>query len=349
MRLLSLLLAPSLALAGSFSGTVTLLDGTPVAGAVVASLTDSVTTAASGAFALARTTGIAARSARTVPVTSHLSLENGRPRLSFAGTDIAGRSRNAAVSRQNLPGTAASAAARSTGTPDTLKVYWKGKRLTVLPVGSDTSVAFRIDTAWKDDAGIPWNPRIAYGSLFDARDGQTYRTVNLGAQTWMAENLSYAEGSSHGGMDSVAHMHRYGRLYTWPAVMNGERSSNAVPSGVRGICPVAWHVPSDSEWYAFMNHVFITKIPTGIQLKSTSGWSDSGNGYDSYGYRLLPAGVREDSIPESVGKTAKWWSSTENAKDSGCAWNRWQPDFSAILQVSSMPQRIGYSLRCLKD
>jgi len=89
----ALFTAPALALCATFSGTVTLLDGTPVGGAVIKAGTDSVVTSGSGAFSMARSAGIASRSGRTVSVTSHLVIENGHPRLSFGGADISGRSR----------------------------------------------------------------------------------------------------------------------------------------------------------------------------------------------------------------------------------------------------------------
>ena len=100
MKLLPLLLAPALALAGTYSGTVTLLDGTPVVGAVIKAGTDSVTSSTDGSWTLARASGIASRSGKTISVTSHLTLENRRPRLTFGGMDITGRTAHKPVSGQ---------------------------------------------------------------------------------------------------------------------------------------------------------------------------------------------------------------------------------------------------------
>ena len=115
------------------------------------------------------------------------------------------------------------------------------------------------------------------GNLFnDFRDNNIYRTVKISSQCWMAENLAYLPSVSpsstgsditpyyyvydYQGTDvSVAktstNYQTYGVLYNWPAVMNGESSSTSVPSGVQGICPSGWHLPSDGEWTVLTNYL----------------------------------------------------------------------------------------------
>ncbi len=110
------------------------------------------------------------------------------------------------------------------------------------------------------------NPEISYGELTDARDGQVYRTVEIGDQIWMAENLNYAympDTLSFCYNDSAEYCEKYGRLYTWSAAMDsaaifsedgkgcsveqsGSPSCGKFP--VRGICPEGWHFPSNNEW-----------------------------------------------------------------------------------------------------
>ena len=99
--------------------------------------------------------------------------------------------------------------------------------------------------------GIPWNSNINYGYITDARDGKVYRTVVIGTQTWMAQNLNYYGsngllGSCYNGVDD--NCNKYGRLYSWTDAMSGQSHSNTDPSGVRGICPLGYHIPSTSEW-----------------------------------------------------------------------------------------------------
>ena len=89
------------------------------------------------------------------------------------------------------------------------------------------------------------------GTFTDPRDGQQYEWVQIGGQVWMAENLNYDQDSYgndwyYGNDTSLGDV--YGRLYDWPAVMQGAGSSNNNPSGIQGVCPDGWHVPSDEEW-----------------------------------------------------------------------------------------------------
>ena len=103
-------------------------------------------------------------------------------------------------------------------------------------------------------------------------DGNVYKTVKIGNQVWMAENLRttrYANGESiplgtssstitsyrYNPNDNANNVFTYGYLYNWPAVMHGSSSSSKNPSGVQGVCPDGWHVPSDAEWTELTDYV----------------------------------------------------------------------------------------------
>jgi uncharacterized protein (TIGR02145 family) len=193
-----------------------------------------------------------------------------------------------------------------------------------------------------------------FGSVSDPY-GQKYKTVKIGLQTWMAENYNYAGlnqsvGACYGNSsDSCL---KYGRLYTWDEIMNGEKSSNINPSGVRGICPVGWHVPSDSEWLMMQNYVDSSKVKDAFRLKASSGWKvkgiDSGNGTDLYGFRALPAGNADRSTFYGIGNVGYWWTATED-KD---VFARNRVMYSTGNSVSTTVfgnnfKSYGHSLRCV--
>lgn len=206
--------------------------------------------------------------------------------------------------------------------------------------------------------GIPWNSAITYGSLTDPRDGQSYRTVTIGSQTWMAQNLNYCNTTSSTDTVGVCYGYatdsctKYGRLYTWAEVMAGSASSSASPSGVQGVCPTGWHVPSDSEWTTMQTFVDPTNTTDGTKLKSTSGWlnngNTSGNGGDMYGFRALPGGRIHGASFDGSGYNGDWWSATANSVASNDL-DRGMGYGVAYVYGSSDPIGDGVSLRCVQN
>lgn len=127
---------------------------------------------------------------------------------------------------------------------------------------------------------------VFYGPLTDPRDGQTYETVTIGKQTWMAKNLNYVTNNSRCYDDKASNCATYGRLYTWEAAMTA--------------CPEGWHLPTYDEW----NTLFKTAgglESAGIALRSTSGWPENENGTDAYAFSALPAS----------GDRTSFWSASE--------------------------------------
>jgi uncharacterized protein (TIGR02145 family) len=150
-----------------------------------------------------------------------------------------------------------------------------------------------------------------YGSV--TYQGQTYKTVVIGTQTWMAENLNYnASGSrcygDNSGGDSQNRCSTYGRLYNWATAMGFESSCNSsscssqVQPKHRGICPSGWHIPSYAEWGVLMETVGL-----GTNLMAASN-VDPGN----YGFSALWGGLGgSDGSFDNVGSRGDWWSATE--------------------------------------
>lgn len=176
-----------------------------------------------------------------------------------------------------------------------------------------------------------------FGTLVDTRaGGQTYRTVKIGTQNWMAENLNFAVDSSWWYMDSEDSGRKYGRLYAWPALMDLPDSCQAtvcasqIQPKHRGICPSGWHVPSQGEWNALENAVGGAENAYG-NLKSKTGWENDGNGTDAVGFHLLPAGYR--------------WLSAAGFEGAGYATSILTTDPSSSGGMNAM----AYSARCLQD
>ncbi|MCL2689275.1 MAG: fibrobacter succinogenes major paralogous domain-containing protein [Chitinispirillia bacterium] len=163
------------------------------------------------------------------------------------------------------------------------------------------------------------NKTVNNTSFTDSRDDQVYRTVVIGGQKWMVENLNYIADSSWCYDDEISNCAIYGRLYTWGAAMKA--------------CPVGWRLPANTDWDDLVAAVGDSSVAGG-KLKSKTGWSDkldgsSSNGSDDYGFSALPGGNKmEDSSFGGIGEQGSWWSAKENGND--FAWAFGMNDDNAI-------------------
>jgi len=206
-----------------------------------------------------------------------------------------------------------------------------------------------------------------YGTV--SHGGQSYKTVKIGNQTWMAENLSfnvsgskcYGEGgqtydsetddySTLTNNEVQANCNKYGRLYDWATAVGGANSSSTVPSGVQGICPAGWHLPSDAEWETLVTYVGGSSTAGG-KLKLTSGWYNNGNGMNEFGFSALPGGNgNSGGYFGSVGSIGYWWSTTEgDGNASNNAWIRGiNYDGEGVFRTYIVKATL-FSVRCLQD
>lgn len=211
-----------------------------------------------------------------------------------------------------------------------------------------------------------------YGTLFDDRDGKTYKTVKIGEQWWMAENLNYADSSKTASLmgkswcynNSVELCNKYGRLYTWSAAIDSVKFATDIdnpldcgfdknctlPDTVYGICPLGWHLPSKDEWEKLTDAVG-GKTSPGTMLKSSNGWNTynnvSGNGSDSFGFSALPAGARYvDGDYNDDGLNAYFWCSTANDIYNA---NYMRLSRSNGVGLGIISKSDGFSIRCIKD
>lgn len=212
-------------------------------------------------------------------------------------------------------------------------------------------------------------------------DGNTYNTVKIGDQCWMKENLRtkhFANGTSipTGSAQSYTSPYYYdysycnsniphtqcGYLYNWVAVMNGAVSSNANPSGVQGICPTGWHVPSDAEWTQLENYVGLLHPCNGNSsniaksLSSTNGWNNSfyncspGNSSstnNATGFSGVPAGLYSNGGQDYDGESAYFWSSTKY--NSTYSFYRRLKYNSESIYRDDIANNAGLSVRCIRD
>lgn len=239
----------------------------------------------------------------------------------------------------------------------TSAVWWRGSQSATAGAAVNVEAQSLTVPVTVSHASIPWNDSIAYGTLRDARDGQVYRTVVIGGREWMAENLNYRPANVDSGWcyESLAsNCSIYGRLYAWSQVMQGAGTSVTVPSGVRGVCPEGWHVPSGPEWGAMVSSIG-GNYGGGAKLKAKLGWDANGNltgnGSDAVGFRALPAG----DVPNSgvavgaltgsygalLGSHGSWWTTSSSYHLVNTS--------SDIDEVANGRRTDGLSARCVKD
>jgi len=164
--------------------------------------------------------------------------------------------------------------------------------------------------------------------LSDKRDGKTYKTIKIGSQIWMAENLNYKASGSKCYDNDEKNCQKYGRLYDWNTAMK--------------TCPSGWHLPNLNEL------VVDDKRVAGKKLKAKSGWDNNGNGTDDFGFSALPGGRGiSDGSFDDVGNDGLWWSSSE--RDSYYAYY-WSMSYNhENVHLSDSSKSGLFSVRCVQD
>ena len=181
-------------------------------------------------------------------------------------------------------------------------------------------------------------------------EGQVYNTVLIGSQCWMKENLSYAAGNSWCYDNNSSNCDTYGRLYDWATIMNGEFTSNEIPSGVQGICPPGWHIPSDGEWDILINYLGGSTVAGGKMKEAgfTHWYSPNTDATNESGFTALPGGFRSSSSGfTNLGEISWFWSCTNYSFYYG--WSRVMDNVSSNVIRYGSGKDYGYSLRCIKD
>lgn len=195
-----------------------------------------------------------------------------------------------------------------------------------------------------------------------AQDGNTFKTVKIGNQTWMVENLNVSHfrngepipevktdtawnnaGSKHEPAwcyydNNPSNGEIYGKLYNWYAVETGN------------LCPAGWHVPSDADWRTLTDFLGGEDM-AGVKMKSTNGWIDNGNGNNECSFSGLPGGARSNlGLFHTIGKYCRLWSCTDYFVWS--EYNAWLLSLGyedGRVSRFGLPKLTGMSVRCLKD
>jgi uncharacterized protein (TIGR02145 family) len=244
-------------------------------------------------------------------------------------------------------------------TSTTMEVVLSNGTISQYPISDIINVTFNYGIGDSANCGAPdvHNPMLNYNSLTDI-DGNVYKTVVIGTQEWMAENLKtshYQNGSlipivngpsawyslTNGAAcwynnDSALYECPYGKLYNWYAVTDP-----------RNLCPSGWHVPSHNEWITLQN----TLLGNGGAMKSTGTmyWNTPNSmATDSSGFSGLPGGYRgTNGIFANLHTKGYWWSTSLLSNFS--AWGRGLNNNNDQINQPADPREFGFSVRCLKD
>lgn len=179
-------------------------------------------------------------------------------------------------------------------------------------------------------------------SFTDGRDGKSYKFVQIGDATWMAENLNFETEGSFCPDGDERNCKKLGRLYTWDVAQKA--------------CPEGWRLPTRDDFVALVVAADESKADgsleqnaAGVALKSTSGWFKKGNGNDALGFKALPAGyMAADSKFDGIGGYAYFWSSTTDDGEGTFAHYLFLDFSSASAELKSFDKGSARSVRCVK-
>ena len=234
-------------------------------------------------------------------------------------------------------------------------MYWNGSAWVTLNPGTNGQVLT------VSDGDLIWTLIEGYGKPITDIDGNVYRTVIIGNQQWMAENLKvtkYNDGTAISNVtgntewsslttgawsyynNEVVNNAKYGNLYNWYAVSPDNKN----------VCPTGWHVPTDAEWTVLSDYLGGVSVAGGkMKEVGTTNWLSPNAGANNVSlFTGLPGGARYVfGDYSSIGYDGSWWSSTENGTSP--AWNRSLTNFTGNAYRSYYSKDYGLSVRCLRD
>lgn len=210
-------------------------------------------------------------------------------------------------------------------------------------------------------------------SICDSRDGQVYKTVKIGDQVWLAQNMNFCTTESWCYEGREENCQKYGRLYSWSAAMGLDKSYQQkyanLTGNVQGACPEGFHVASVDDWNeleAFAKtEAKASQSDVGALLRSnTNDWQVEyndvfgemgGPGNDGLGFGALPAGEKRSREYKDLGFVAYFWTANEDTNEppiggaSNALIRSLKKNINDIVGFGSLLKDEGLSLRCVKD
>jgi uncharacterized protein (TIGR02145 family) len=207
---------------------------------------------------------------------------------------------------------------------------------------------------------IIFNPDLTYVTIADI-EGNVYKTIVIGTQVWMAENLKTTKYNDNKPIPEVTDNAAWRNLqtpgYCW--LNNDSTTYRAVRGALYNgytvnagkLCPTGWHIPSKDEWNTFVTFIG-GSTGGGKKLKEagTTHWVNYTEAVNQYGFTALPAGWRTTSgLFTRIGDSAAWWTSTETIAT--LLWDFGITMDSGINDIFPWNDNkvLGYSIRCIKD
>lgn len=205
-------------------------------------------------------------------------------------------------------------------------------------------------------------------TFIDSRDNEVYKTVLIGSQCWMKENLRYLPSISdvnytqnvplyyvygYTGTDLMeaklqSNYSTYGVLYNRKAALNGTANSSTVPSGLKGICPQGWHVPSQNE-YLILASIYGGWMQAGAAMKATYLWSDPSYSTNSSHFSALPGGKINFSTFSNILNSGSFWTTTSLSANYDFIVYNLNTSNPAIVYTYESSISGSFSLRCLRN
>lgn len=189
--------------------------------------------------------------------------------------------------------------------------------------------------------------------------GFVYKTVKIGNQVWTVENLRVSQYNDGKPIRLETNAETWSKLNEAAYCMYDNDEKNvalngylynwyAIESGKLAPKTGGWRVPTNEDWTKLESAVGGSSI-AGTKLKSTTGWNDSGNGTDDFGFKAYPGGYRSSAygVYSSIGNYGYWWSSTPDVGAS--AWGRYIYNTYPDVYKYGFVKRAGFSIRLVRD